>query len=107
MQDLPVILKCHNLQSLDKPLEAFIELNLCKDNFTFCTGVKNKVATYNFGSVHILKKCLSLQPSVNRLRIQASVQCICFLCAIASFFSPLFCVVLFYASIWCSPLWRK
>ena len=41
MQDLPVILKWHNLQSLDKALDFFIELKLCKSDFYFLNRRKN------------------------------------------------------------------
>ena len=54
MQGLPVILKCHNLQSLDKALDLFIEFKFCESDFYFLNGSKNcKVATYNFGSVYV------------------------------------------------------
>ena len=52
MQGLPVILKCYNLQSLDKVLDFLIEFKLCESDFYFLNGSKNcMVATYNFGSV--------------------------------------------------------
>ena len=52
VQDLPVILKLHNLQSLDKALDPFIEFKFCQNDFYFLNGSKNcMVATYNFGSV--------------------------------------------------------
>ena len=55
MQGLPVILKWHNLQSLDKALSLFIEFEFCESNFYFLNGSKNcLVATYNFGSVYII-----------------------------------------------------
>ena len=52
---LPVILKWHNLQSLDKALDIFfIEFKCCESDFYFLSGGKNcMVATYNFGSVYI------------------------------------------------------
>ena len=53
VQGLPVILKLHNLQSLDKALDLFIvEFKFCESDFYFLDGSKNcMVATYNFGSV--------------------------------------------------------
>ena len=49
MQGLPVILKWHNLQSLDKALDLFIEFKICESDFYFMNGSKNcMVATYNF-----------------------------------------------------------
>ena len=52
VQDLPVILKWNNLQSLNKALDLFIEFKFCESNFYFLNGSKNyKVATYNLGSV--------------------------------------------------------
>ena len=52
MQGLPVILIWHNLQSLDKALDIFIEFEFCESDFYFRNGSKNcMVATYNFGSV--------------------------------------------------------
>ena len=54
MQGLPVILKWHNLQSLDIALDIFIEFKFCEIDFYFLNGSKNcMVATYNFGSVYI------------------------------------------------------
>ena len=54
MQDLPVILKLHNLQSLDKALDLFMEFKFLESDFYFLNGSKNcMVATYNFGSVYI------------------------------------------------------
>ena len=54
MQGLPFILKRHNLQSLDKALDLFIEFKFCESDFYFLNGSKNcMVATYNFGSVYI------------------------------------------------------
>ena len=53
MQGLPVILKWHDLQSLDKALDLFIEFKFCKSDFYFLNGSKNcMVATYNFSSVY-------------------------------------------------------
>ena len=53
MQGLPVILKRHNLQSLDKAFDLFIESKFCESDFYFLNGSKNCiVATYNFGSVY-------------------------------------------------------
>ena len=54
MQGLPVILKWHNLQSLDKALDIILEFKFCESDFYFLNGSKNcMVATYNFGSVYI------------------------------------------------------
>ena len=54
MQDLPVILKWHNLQSLGKALDLFIEFKFWESDFYFLNGSKKcMVATYNFGSVYI------------------------------------------------------
>ena len=54
MQGLPVILKLHNLQSLYKALDLFIEFKFCQSDFYFLNGSKNcMMATYNFGSVYI------------------------------------------------------
>ena len=56
MQGLPVILKWHNLQSLDNALDLFIEFKFCESNFYFLNGSKNcMVATYNFVSVYSVK----------------------------------------------------
>ena len=53
MQGLPVILKLHNLQNLDKALDLFIEFNFCESDFYSLNGSKNcMVATYNFDSVY-------------------------------------------------------
>ena len=53
MQGLPVILKWHTLQSLDKALDLFIELKICKSDVYFLNRTKTcMVATYNFGSVY-------------------------------------------------------
>ena len=53
MQGLPVILKWHNLQSLEIALDIFIEFKFCESDFYFLNGSKNCiVATYNFGSVY-------------------------------------------------------
>ena len=53
VQGLPVILKWHNLQSLDKALDLLIEFKFCKSDSYFLNGSKNcMVATYNFGSVY-------------------------------------------------------
>ena len=55
MQGLRVILKWHNLQSLDKALDLFIEFKFCESDFYFLNGSKNCfVANYNFGSVYTL-----------------------------------------------------
>ena len=54
VQGLPVILKWHNLQNLDKALDLFIEFKFCESDFDFLNGSKNcVVATYNFGSVYM------------------------------------------------------
>ena len=53
MKGIPVILKLHNLQSLDKALDIFIEFKFCESDFYFLNGSKIcMVATYNFGSVY-------------------------------------------------------
>ena len=53
VQGLPVILKWHYLQSLDKALDLLIEFKFCESDFYFLNGSKNcMVATYNFGSVY-------------------------------------------------------
>ena len=55
VQGLPVILKWHNLQNLDKALDLLIDLKICESDFYFLNGSKNlMVATYNFGSVYSL-----------------------------------------------------
>ena len=66
MQGLQVILKCHNLQSLDKALDLFIEFKFCESDFYFLNGSKNcMVATYNFGSVYTLEQKLYVKASCN------------------------------------------
>ena len=63
MQGLPVILKLHNLQNLDKALDLLIEFKFCESNFYFLNGSKNcMVATYNFGSVCIYIYILEKSP---------------------------------------------
>ena len=53
MQGLPVILKLHNLQSLDKALDLFIEFEFCESDFYFLDRSKKCiVATNDFGSVY-------------------------------------------------------
>ena len=53
MHGLLVILKCHNLQSLDKALDLFKEFKFCESDFNSLNRSKNcMVATYNFGSVY-------------------------------------------------------
>ena len=53
MQGLPVILKWHNLHSLYKALDLFIEFEICECDFYFLNRSKNcMVATYSFGSVY-------------------------------------------------------
>ena len=57
MQGPPVILKWHNLQSLDIALDIFIEFKFCESEFYFLNGSKKcMVATYNFGSVYLRNK---------------------------------------------------
>ena len=54
MQGLPDILKCHNLQSLNKALDLLIEFKFCESDFYFLNKSKNcMVATFNFGSVYV------------------------------------------------------
>ena len=54
VQGLSVILKRHNLQSLDKALDLFIEYEFCESDLFFLNGSKTcMVATYNFGSVYM------------------------------------------------------
>ena len=48
MRDLPVILKWHGLQSLDKALDFLIKF--CMSKF-YSLNSLCKVAAYNFGSV--------------------------------------------------------
>ena len=56
VQGLRVILKWHNLPSLDKALDLLIEFNFCESDFYFLNGSKNcMVATYNFGSLYSFK----------------------------------------------------
>ena len=53
VQDLPVILKGDNLQSLDKALDVFIALKFSKSDLYFLTRRKKcKVATSNILSVY-------------------------------------------------------
>ena len=53
MQGLPVILKCRNLQNLDKALDFLIEFKFCESDFYFLNRSKNcMVATYSFVSVY-------------------------------------------------------
>ena len=59
MQDLPVILRWHYSQSLEKALDLFIEFRFCEGDFYFLNGSKTcMVATYNFGSVYITLRCI-------------------------------------------------
>ena len=52
MQCLPVILKLHNLECLDKAFDLLIEYKFCESDFYFLNGSKNcMVPTYNFGSM--------------------------------------------------------
>ena len=62
VQGLSFIFKWHNLQSLDKALDLFIELKFCESDFYFLNGIKNgMVATYNFGSVYTwIQKSITL-----------------------------------------------
>ena len=58
MHGLPVILKRHNLQSLDKASGLLIEFKFCESDFYFLNGSKNcVVATYNLGSVYTNIQC--------------------------------------------------
>ena len=53
VQGLPVTLKWHNLQWLDKAFGLFIEFKFCESDFYFLNRSKNcMVATYNFCSVY-------------------------------------------------------
>ena len=54
----------HNLQSLDKALGLFKEVKFCESDFYFLNGSKKcMVATYNFGSVWIEFRFMTvLQP---------------------------------------------
>ena len=55
MQDLPVILKLHYLQSLDKALDCFIDLKFCHSGFYFLNRRKQcKVAVYSVGLMYII-----------------------------------------------------
>ena len=38
MQGVPFILKWHNLQSLDKAFDLFIEFKFCESDFYFLNG---------------------------------------------------------------------
>ena len=54
VQGLPVILKWHSLESLDKALDLLIEFKFCESDFYFLNGNKKyMVATDNFGSVYM------------------------------------------------------
>ena len=54
VQDLPVILKRDNLQSLYKVFDFFIALKFCNSDFYFLNRLKKwKVATYNTVSVYM------------------------------------------------------
>ena len=60
VQDLPIILKLENLQSLEKPLIFFIDLKFCKSNFYSLNRRKIcKVVPYNSGSVYKVKIIVS------------------------------------------------
>ena len=60
VQGLLVILKWHNLQSLVKALDLFIEFKFCESDIYYLNGSKNcLVATYNFGSVYMYIVCNS------------------------------------------------
>ena len=57
VQDLPVILKGHNVQSLNKALDFFNRikiLNFKREFYSLNRRKKCKLATYNFGSVYII-----------------------------------------------------
>ena len=55
MQDLPVVLKRDNLQSLDKVFDFFIALKFCNSDFYFLNRLKKcEMATYNIVSVYML-----------------------------------------------------
>ena len=67
MQGLPVILKWHNLQSLDKALDLFIVFKIFESDFYFQNGSKNcMVATYNFGSEYIQYKYMTFHRMANK-----------------------------------------
>ena len=54
MQDLRVILKWHNFQSLEKTLNFLMELKYCKSVVYFLNRRQNVwVAIYNFGPVYV------------------------------------------------------
>ena len=73
MQGLPVILIWHSLQSLDKPLDIFIEFKFCDSDFYFLNGSKNCiVATYNFGSVYISANYCGNVPDISNGYIESS-----------------------------------
>ena len=63
VQGLPVLLKWHNLQSLDNALDLFIEFKFCESDFYYLNGSKNcMVATYNFNfGLQILQNGLRLR----------------------------------------------
>ena len=66
VQDLPVILKRDNLQSLDKVFDFFIALKFCNSDFYFLNRLKKcEEATYNIVSVYVqadLRLCSSHIP---------------------------------------------
>ena len=54
MQNIPVILKWDNLQSLEKTLDFYIALKFCKSDFHFLNRRKKcKVATFNIVSMYM------------------------------------------------------
>ena len=66
VHDVPVILKCHNLQSLDKAMDYFIEIKFCKSEFYFLNRRINyvrwrfKICVQSI-SDHLIKTCLNLE----------------------------------------------
>ena len=71
MQGPPVILKWHNLQSLDKALGLLIELKFCESDFYFLNRSKNcVVAAYNFGSVYMACFCDNIKSGQRLEHIQ-------------------------------------
>ena len=69
MQDLPVILKRDNLQSLDKVFDFFIALKFCNSDYYFLNRLKKcEVATYNIVSVYTKSPYSSGSESPWRMR---------------------------------------
>ena len=65
VQDVPVILICHNLQSLDKAMDYFIEIKFCKSEFYFLNWRINvrwrfKILVQSI-SGHLIKTCLNFE----------------------------------------------